>query len=74
MGTSCIQKGIYLISYLSLKKMMQQLDTPTLSPQSMSFWTSDYKKKKKDFFHQDGSKWYYEVERKRLYQCERSSR
>jgi hypothetical protein len=35
---------------------MQQLDTPTLSPQSMSFWTSDYKKKKKDFFHQDGSK------------------
>jgi len=58
MGTSCIQKGIYLISYLSfLKKiLMQQLDTPTLSPQSMSFWTSDYKKKKKDFFHQDGSK------------------
>jgi len=55
MGTSCIQKGIYLISYLSLrKKLMQQLDTPTLSPQSMSFWTSDYKKK--DFFHQDGSK------------------
>ena len=28
---------------------MQQLDTPTLSPQSMSFWTSDYKKKRISF-------------------------